>query len=456
MPVRLADISPSVIDTQYAVRGPIVARAAELERQGRRILYGNIGNPQALGQRPLTYIRQILALCEYPSLLDSPATRGSGAMFPPDVVDAARRILEGTKHGLGAYSESKGVRMIREAIAAFIAERDGIDSDTESIFLADGASKSVQMALRILISGPDDGVMVPIPQYPLYSATISLYGGALVPYYLDEDREWRLSLELLEKSYSEATRRGTKVKAICVLNPGNPTGAVLDRENIAMVIGFARDKGISILTDEVYQEDIYLEDFRFFSFARIMAEEGVDDVSLFSFHSISKGFIGECGHRGGYMEIRNIPRDVVGQLDKLQSVSLCSNLPGQVVTYCMVSPPRGGDPSYPLYVAERDHILTELKTRARILAEGLDGIEGIRCTTIAGAMYAFPRIILPAGKTDEDYCFDLLEATGLCVVPGSGFGQLPGTAHFRTTILPETAQILEFIDKLRAFHERYR
>jgi aspartate/methionine/tyrosine aminotransferase len=455
MSVRIDDVSPAVLETQYAVRGPIVARAAELERQGRRILYGNIGNPQALGQRPLTYIRQVLALCELPDLLDSPAARGPDPIFPADVVETARRILEGTKHGLGAYSESKGVRLIREAIAAFIAERDGIEADTEAIFLADGASKSVQMALRILVSGQRDGIMVPIPQYPLYSATISLYGGELVPYYLDEDRAWRLSRELLEESYARAAAGGVRVKAICVLNPGNPTGSVLDRDNIAMVIGFAREKGISILTDEVYQEDIYLEDFRFYSFARIMAEEGVDDVSLFSFHSISKGFIGECGHRGGYMEIRNIPMDVVGQLDKLQSVSLCSNLPGQVVTYCMVTPPREGDPSYELYARERDHILTELRTRARILAEGLDSIEGISCTTIAGAMYAFPKLSLPVGRTDEDYCFELLESTGLCVVPGTGFGQLPGTAHFRTTILPETAQIHEFIDKLRAFHARY-
>jgi alanine transaminase len=456
MSVRIDDVSPSVLETRYAVRGPIVARAAELERQGRRILYGNIGNPQALGQKPLTYIRQVLALCELPDLLRSPAVLGPNPLFPADVAQAARRILEGTKHGLGAYSESKGVRMIREAIAAFIAERDGIEADTEAIFLADGASKSVQMALRILVSGPRDGIMVPIPQYPLYSATISLYGGELVPYYLDEEREWRLSRELLEESYSAAVRDGVRVKAICVLNPGNPTGSVLDRDNIAMVIGFAREKGISILTDEVYQEDIYLQDFRFYSFAKIMAEEGVDDVSLFSFHSVSKGFIGECGHRGGYMEIRNIPMDVVGQLDKLQSVSLCSNLPGQVVTYCMVTPPREGDPSYELYAFERDHILTELRTRARILAEGLDSIEGISCTTIAGAMYAFPKLTLPAGRTDEEYCFELLESTGLCVVPGTGFGQLPGTAHFRTTILPETAQIHEFIDKLRAFHARFR
>jgi len=456
MSIRFDDLSPAVVETEYAVRGPIVTRAAELEKQGRRILYGNIGNPQALGQKPLTYIRQVLALCEYPDLLETSAVRGPSALFPADVVEAARRILEGTKYGLGAYSESMGVRIIREAIASFISERDGIEADPDSIVLGDGASKNVQLALRILIGDPYDGIMVPIPQYPLYSATISLYGGRLVPYYLDEDHDWRISSELLESSYAEAVEKGVRVRAICVLNPGNPTGSVLDRDNIAMVVQFARDKGISILTDEVYQEDIYLENFTFCSFARVMAEEGVDDVSLFSFHSCSKGFIGECGHRGGYMEMRNISKDVAAQIAKLQSVSLCANLPGQVVSYCMVTPPREGDPSYPVYAAERDHILTELKTRARILAEGLDGIEGIRCTPIAGAMYAFPRIDLPDGKTDDEYCFDLLEATGLCVVPGSGFGQLPGTWHFRTTILPETAQIVEFIDKLAAFHERYR
>jgi aspartate/methionine/tyrosine aminotransferase len=244
MPVRLTDLSLAVLETQYAVRGPIVARAAELEKAGRRILYGNIGNPQALGQKPLTYIRQTLALCEYPTLLDSPA-----ALFPPDVVQAARKLLEGTVHGLGAYSESKGVKAIREAVARFISERDGVESDPDWIFLGDGASKSVQMALRVLISGPMDGIMVPIPQYPLYSATITLYGGRQVPYYLDEDRDWRLSRELLDKAFMDAVRKGVKVKGICVLNPGNPTGSVLDHENIRMIIDFARSHDLSILTD---------------------------------------------------------------------------------------------------------------------------------------------------------------------------------------------------------------
>jgi aspartate/methionine/tyrosine aminotransferase len=456
MPVRLTDLSLTVLDTQYAVRGPIVARAAELEKAGRRILYGNIGNPQALGQKPLTYIRQTLALCEYPALLDSSAARGPGALFPPDVVEAARTVLEGTQYGLGAYSESKGVQTIREAVARFISERDGVDSDPDSIFLGDGASKTVQLALRTLISGSADGIMVPIPQYPLYSATITLYGGCQVPYYLDEDHDWRLSREHLDQAFIDAMRQGIKVKAICVLNPGNPTGSVLDHENIAMIIDFARSHDLSILTDEVYQEDVYLTDFSFYSFAKVMAEMGVSDVSLFSFHSCSKGFIGECGHRGGYMEIRNVPGEVVDQIAKLQSISLCSNLPGQVVTYCMVTPPAEGSPSRELYVAERDHIMSELRSRAAILAAGLNGIPGIHCTRIAGAMYAFPRISLPAGRTDDAYCLDLLEATGICVVPGSGFGQMPGTHHFRTTILPETALIYDFVEKLGEFQGSYK
>jgi aspartate/methionine/tyrosine aminotransferase len=278
MPVRLTDLSLTVLDTQYAVRGPIVARAAELEKAGRRILYGNIGNPQALGQKPLTYIRQTLALCEYPALLDSPAARGPGALFPPDVVEAARTVLEGTQYGLGAYSESKGVQTIREAVARFISERDGVDSDPDSIFLGDGASKTVQLALRTLISGSADGIMVPIPQYPLYSATITLYGGRQVPYYLDEDHDWCLSREHLDQAFLDAMRQGIKVKAICVLNPGNPTGSVLDHENIAMIIDFARSHDLAILTDEVYQEDVYLTDFSFYSFAKVMAEMGVSDV----------------------------------------------------------------------------------------------------------------------------------------------------------------------------------
>jgi aspartate/methionine/tyrosine aminotransferase len=451
MTIRFDQLGSAVLRTEYAVRGPVPTRAQQLEREGREIIFCNIGNPQAFEQKPLTYPRQVLALCQYPGLM----TEAPG-IFPEDVIATARAVLEGTRYGLGAYSDSTGVRFIREAVGAFIQERDGIETNAEAIYLTDGASKGVQGALRLLISGPQDGIMIPLPQYPLYSATVTLYEGQQVGYYLDEGHDWKLSREMLDESLKQATDSGIKVRAICVINPGNPTGAVLDCANISMVIDFAREHDLAILADEVYQENVYLQGDRFLSFAKVMVEKGERDVSLFSFHSCSKGFLGECGLRGGYMEVRNIPPDVLAQLTKLQSVALCANLTGQVATYCMVRPPKPGEPSYPLYAQERDSVLGELRKRAVLLAEGLNRIPGIQCNVVAGAMYAFPRITLPAGRTDLEYCMALLERTGICVVPGSGFGQLPGTAHFRTTILPPTDKIRVVVERLSAFHASYR
>lgn len=451
MSIQLADIGKAVIETQYAVRGPIVARAQELERAGRRIIYCNIGNPQALGQAPLSWTRRLLALCEYPGL----ATAAPGA-FPADAVSAAKALIAGSKHGVGAYSESKGLKVVRDAVAAFIERRDGIAADPDAVYLTDGASKGVQAALRLLISGPNDGIMIPIPQYPLYSATITMYEGRQVPYYLDEEHDWALSRDMLEDAIAKAAAAGVKTKAIVVINPGNPTGSVLRPDNVKMVIRFAKEHGLSILADEVYQDNIYRDGDRFESFAKAMAELGETGVTLFSFHSTSKGYLGECGQRGGYMEVRNVGPEVMAQILKMQSVSLCANLPGQVALYSLVSPPPADGPSRPEYDRERSAILGELRERARLLADGLNAIPGFRCNAVAGAMYAFPRLELPAGKTDEDWCMALLEQKGICVVPGSGFGQLPGTAHFRTTILPPRDQLAEVVAAIAAFNAEYR
>ena len=451
MAIQITDLGKAVVEAQYAVRGPIVARAQELEQQGREIVYCNIGNPQALKQKPLTYLRQVLALCEYPALIEEGAD-----LFPTDVRETARALLAGSKHGLGAYSESKGIRMIRDAVAQFIRDRDGIPADPDAIFLTDGASKGAQAALQILISGPEDGIMVPIPQYPLYSATITLLKGRQVSYYMDENQDWGMSREKLDQALQDARAQGTRVKGIVVINPGNPTGSVLDERNVDMIIDFAREHNLAILADEVYQENIYAPGARFVSFASALERTGETAVSLFSFHSCSKGFLGECGHRGGYFEIRNIPEDVAQQILKLQSISLCSNLAGQIATYCMVRPPKAGEESYDRYVQERDGILKALKERAEIIADGLNAIPGITSNTVAGAMYAFPRISLPPGRSDSEYCMALLEETGVCVVPGSGFGQLPGTAHFRTTLLPQTDKLREVVEKIATFHAAYR
>ncbi len=456
MALDISDIGKEVLGTHYAVRGPIVARAKELEGQGRKVIYCNIGNPQALGQKPLTYVRQVLALAQWPELLER-----APQAFPPDAAARAREILDKSGHGLGAYSDSKGMPFVRQAVSRFIERRDSdascaVRSDPEHVYLTDGASKAVQAALRLLIAGPEDGIMTPIPQYPLYSATIALYGGRQVGYHLDEASGWSLSKAMLEKAYLRARGEGTRVRAICVINPGNPTGSVLTKENIGMVIGFAREHGLSILADEVYQENIYREGDRFVSFARVLTELGDRETSLFSFHSCSKGYLGECGQRGGYMEVRNVAPEVLAQLTKLQSVSLCANLTGQVLVYLMARPPEDGEASREAFQAERASVLGELAERARILAEGLSGIPGVSCQPITGAMYAFPSIRLPPGRTDEEYCLALLEATGICVVPGTGFGQAEGTAHFRTTILPPRNQILEVVEKIKAFHASWK
>jgi aspartate/methionine/tyrosine aminotransferase len=376
-------------------------------------------------------------------------------------------------HGTGAYTQSPGIPFIRKAVADFITRRDGIPADKDHVILTDGASKGAQAVLLALLRSKTDGVMIPIPQYPLYSATLALYGGAQIGYYLDEENSWQLNQDILAASIAQALAKGINPRAIVVINPGNPTGSVLSRDNIEMIIQFAAKHNLSIIADEVYQENIYGKDLRFQSFARVMAEMQVSNISLFSLHSVSKGFLGECGHRGGYFEIRNVPDDVLAEFIKLQSISLCANVSGQFATYFMVAPPQPGDESYEIYVMERDGVLADLKAKAEILGNGVNAIKGMSVEIPHGAMYAFVRFTLPAekgvavaamtdeerrayeGKRDSDYCLTLLEETGICVVPGSGFGQRAGTFHFRTTFLPPRDEIQSLVGSLKTFHERY-
>ncbi|OGR67156.1 MAG: aminotransferase class I/II [Elusimicrobia bacterium GWC2_61_19] len=468
--IKLHDVNSKLLEAHYAVRGKIVNRAHELEAQGKKIIYCNIGNPQALKQKPITFVRQVLSLVEYPALMAQPAAAG---LFPADAVKRARLILEKNPSGTGAYTQSAGLPFIRQAVADFINKRDGIPVDPNRLILTDGASKGVQSVFTMLTNKEGDGYMIPIPQYPLYSATIALYGARQINYFLDEGSNWQLNEEELTRSIEAARKDGINPVAIAVINPGNPTGAVLSKENIEMIIRFARKHRLSVLADEVYQENVYGKGLKFHSFAKVMHELGEKEVTLFSFHSVSKGFLGECGHRGGYMEVRNMPDDVYAEMIKLQSIGLCSNVGGQLVTYLMVAPPAKGEESHELYIKERDAILNDLKEKAEILGRGLNEIEGMSTDIPHGAMYAFVKFELPHKKgadlsklteearlkyeaaRDTEYCLRLLEETGICVVPGSGFGQLPGTLHFRTTFLPPKEDIKALVEKMKTFHAAY-
>jgi len=468
------EVNRNVLDLEYAVRGPIPQRAAQLRREGRKIIPCNIGNPQALGQKPLTFYRQVLSLMEEPTRIEreraiSLALKGGqldgveAGAYSEYVLDYSERLLAGMETGMGAYTDSPGPPFIREAIARFIDARDGVDagtgvrSDPAHIFLTNGASEGVRSVLELLIAGPNDGIMIPIPQYPLYSATIRRCGGVQVNYYPDEDAGWNMTTAMLEESISRARADGVNVKAVVVINPANPTGAILDESSVRDLVRFAGDNSLVIIADEVYQENVYGAEF--VSFARALGDA---DVPLFSLNSASKGFYGECGHRGGYLEVRSAPKvkgSDLGFTDlmfKQASVNLCSNTAGQVLAYLTVSPPEKGSEPHAQFVAEKETILSDLHEKATRMREAFKEMEGVRSFGRIGAMYLFPRLEkLPQGTGDFEYCMSLLEETGLCTVNGSGFGQREGTHHLRIAFLPPRSLLDDVLPRWVDFHNRY-
>ncbi|NXP42643.1 ALAT2 aminotransferase, partial [Leiothrix lutea] len=231
--------------------------------------------------------------------------------------------------------------------------------------------------------------------------------------------------------------------------PGPSPGQVQSRECIEEVIKFAYDEKLFLMADEVYQDNVYDKDSAFHSFKKVLMEMGPpysESVELASFHSISKGFHGECGLRAGYVEVVNLHPEVKAQLSKLVSVRLCPPVPGQLVLDTIVDPPKPGEPSYERFQAEKAAVLSSLAEKARLTQEMFNRTPGIHCNPVQGAMYSFPRIDLPpralaAAKEQQQapdmfFCLRLLEETGICVVPGSGFGQRDGTFHFRWAKIP--------------------
>ena len=470
-------VNRRILEMEYAVRGPIPQRAAELKQQGRRIIPCNLGNPQALGQQPISFYREVVSLVEHPDRIERERRLkmlcNGGALdgLAPDdfhsdyVLELSERYLSQLETGMGAYSDSSGPRFIREAVAEYIDRRDGADgghvphSDPGQIFISNGASEAVRYVIDLLIDDESDGIMIPIPQYPLYSAAIKRCGGVQVDYFLDEESGWSMDRDLLESSLESARGRGTDVKAIVVINPGNPTGAILSEETVREVIDFAGDNGLAIIADEVYQENVYDAGAGFVSFARVL---GRGDVPLFSVHSTSKGFYGECGHRGGYLEIRNPPRIRNTDLTftdlvlKQASVNICSNTVGQLIMYLLVNPPPENTAPYRRFTQERRKILKDLQDKAVMIREGFNHMAGVSCYGRTGAMYLFPRLDgLPDGTNDFDYCMELLDRTGLVTVNGEGFGQRPGTSHLRIAFLPPRDVIEEVLPEWIEFHNEY-
>lgn len=467
--LTLDKLSPNILNTQYQVRGLVYLAAQERLNEGKDVIFTSVGNPQQLGQVPLTFLRQVLALVTAPFLMDDPATRGA---FPPDAIERAREYLDDIT-SVGAYTDSRGSIIVRQQVCDFLERRDGVGSHPNRVFLTDGASAAVRLGLQMLIRGNGfrDGILVPIPQYPLYSASIALLGGVLIPYELDEHADWGLNMQNIQCAVNRARADCVCPRGLVFINPGNPTGQVLSADELAGLIDVCHREEIALLADEVYQDNIY-SDQPFVSARKVLADMGgaaAAETELLTFHTVSKGALGECGLRGGMVEVTNVCQPVVAQMYKLASINLSPNVVGQIAMGVLTTPPQPGDFSYDRWTAERAAVMASLARRAAMITDALNALPGVTCVD-AGALYAFPSITLPPAAVeaarqkelapDVLYCLELLQATGIATTPGSGFGQKEGTYHFRTTILPPEERMDEFADLIKRFHlaflEKYR
>lgn len=486
---RKDTINPNVANVEYAVRGEIPTTAEQFEarlEQGEKlpfdsIVWTNIGNPQQqpmLGQEPLTFWRQVAALTEYPALLDMP-TDVRDQIFPTDVQERARCLL--AEFGsVGAYTGSKGVPLVRQHVSDFLLKRDGFDEEIENIYLTGGASSGISLLFQVLLRPQRDGLLIPIPQYPLYSATTALLDVASLDYKLNANEHWDPSLSGIKARIDEARSKGIDPRAIVVINPGNPTGACMTREQITHMIELAYREGLAIFADEVYQDNVYQHERPFVSFRQVLLDMGKsanaqereisETVELVSLHSISKGMNGECGRRGGFFVLNNFDPEVEAQINKIASVGLCPPTQGQIGVDLMVCPPKPGEPSYELWHQQMQKIHHTLHEHSKLIAGTLDKLKGVQAEQAMGALYVFPRVSLPKSvsdkakqlgkKVDEYYCLELLNETGICVVPGSGFGYEPEVqadgstnSYFRTTLLAKETQAM--VDRFTRFHQNF-
>jgi len=481
--LTIDNINPNVKTAKYAVRGELAIKSEAYRSQLAKgegkdlpfdsVISANIGNPQQLDQKPITFFRQVASLVENPLLLEKEDVLINALDYKPDVIARAKKLLKDVK-SVGAYSQSQGSPGIRQSVAEFIERRDGYPADAQSIYLCGGASAGVNALLSVICATPKTGVLVPIPQYPLYTATLALLNAKVVPYYLEEESGWSTNVDGMREALKKAKDEGIDVRAVVVINPGNPTGGSLGAKDIESVLELVAEEKLVMMADEVYQTNIF--EGKFHSFKKGLRDlqksdknknGKFDNVELASLHSISKGMVGECGHRGGFYEMVGFDEKVVEQIYKFVSIMLCPPVVGQCLVELMVNPPKEGEPSYELYKKEYDTIFNNLHERAMALYKAFEEMEGVECQTPQGSLYLYPTINLPQkaieaakekGKGgDEFYCMQLLDATGICIVPGAGFGQKEGTLHFRTTFLaPGTDWVSRITDFHKKFLDEYR
>ncbi|ADG77102.1 alanine transaminase OS=Tsukamurella paurometabola (strain ATCC 8368 / DSM / CCUG 35730 / CIP 100753 / JCM 10117 / KCTC 9821 / NBRC 16120 / NCIMB 702349/ NCTC 13040) OX=521096 GN=Tpau_0461 PE=3 SV=1 [Tsukamurella paurometabola] len=390
----------------YEIRGPVVAQAARLEAQGHRILKLNIGNPATFGfEAPDSIVRDMIHAL--------PTSQG--------------------------YSESQGIASARRAVVTRYEEvPDFPYFDIGDVYLGNGVSELITMTLQALLNNGDE-VLIPAPDYPLWTAMTSLSGGTPVHYLCDEDNGWNPSVEDIEAKITPRT------KAIVVINPNNPTGAVYSRETLQQIVEVARKHSLLVLADEIYDRILY-DDAQHISIAEL-----APDLLVCTFNGLSKAYR-VCGYRAGWMVLTG-PKDhasgFIEGLTLLASTRLCPNVPAQHAIQVAL----GG------YQSINDLILPggRLLEQRDVAFEKLNAIDGVSCVKPQGALYAFPKLDpnVHEIRDDEQLVLDLLNQEKILLVQGTGFNW-PTPDHLRVVTLPWARDLSEALDRFGNFLSSYK
>ncbi|AXA94493.1 pyridoxal phosphate-dependent aminotransferase [Massilia sp. YMA4] len=397
--------SNKLAEVCYEIRGPVPEKARQMEEEGHKITKLNIGNLAVFG------------------------------FDPPDEIVQDMKIQLSNAAG---YTDSKGMFAPRKAVMHYTQEKNIAGVTIDDIYLGNGASELIVMAMNALLNNGDE-VLVPAPDYPLWTAAVSLSGGRPVHYICDEQQDWYPDIDDMRRKITPST------KAIVVINPNNPTGALYPDEVLLQIIALAREYGLIIYADEIYDKVLY-DGAVHTSIAALC-----DDLLVVTFNGLSKNYRA-CGYRAGWMVLSGEKRhakDYIEGLNMLASMRLCANAPGQFAIQTAL----GGYQSIHDLVSPGGRLLKQRDLAYQLLTD----IPGISVVKPKAALYMFPRLdpkIYPIAD-DQQFAYDLLAETKVLIVQGTGFNWI-APDHFRVVFLPNTDDMTEAFGRIARFLEGYR
>lgn len=402
--MRSFNKSEKLNKVKYEVRGPVVAEADKMIAQGEKVLKLNIGNP---------------------------------AVFGFNAPDSLFEVLIANVRSSQAYSDSKGIPSARKAIGDYCRSKNIPNVDETHIYTGNGASELITMAMQALLNTGDE-ILVPSPDYPLWTASVNLAGGKAVHYLCDEQADWNPDLADIKKKITSNT------KAIVIINPNNPTGALYDPEVLKAIVEIAREHELIIFADEIYDR-VVMGGLKHTSIASL-----APDLFCVTFNGLSKSHI-ICGFRCGWMVLsgdKSKAKDYIEGLEVMSSMRLCSNVLAQHVIEVSLKEDQ-----------VNPHVLPggRLYEQAAFVAKALNEIPGISAVAPKAAMYAFPKIDTKRFNitNDQQFAIDFLHEKKVLIIQGTGFNW-HAPDHFRVVFLPSLEDLTDAMAKLNSFLETYK